>query len=403
MTVGITIKLYKGIGIFGNGLGQNCLMMYDLISKIPWIDKVHLVHFNNDLTLEDLKEIDFLDNYDVVKWRDDESEKIDLLIALGMFPDDLDLSRWKSENLNRRVVTYKGGNSMVLMTEDVIFHRKWLNRNEEDVQKGVVIRSNSVDQVWMVPQQEFHNKQFFEITYKVPVKTVPFVWSPKFIRQAFELKKLKAPTLEIEFDKKDLSFESWRIASMEPNQSVLKNMVPILYIIEHAYSKRPELFKQVNITNAKDFRDNPLLVELVSDLQIQKDGKIGFDPRWTVDSLISLFAEVIISHQWGNPLNYAYLDVVFFGYPLIHNAHLCKDIGYYYEDYNLKDAGDLLIKAMEERKQDAEYMQRNREILTRYRAEYNQAMVNQYGDLIKALWDGPQVNGEYNWKTNLIE
>ena len=401
MVVGVTMKLYKGLNIFGNGLGQNCLMMYDLISKIDFVEKVHLVHFEQGLTEDDIQDLKFLHNYDVVKWRDDETEKIDLLITLGIFPDENDLGRWKSENPDRRVVTYKGGNNMVLLTEDIIFHRKWLNREEENVAKGVVLYSKNVDEVWMVPQQEFHNKDFFELTFKAPSRSVPFVWNPKFIELEYAVKKLKHPDIEIEFDKKN--FDKWRVASMEPNQSILKNMVPILYFMEEAYNRNPDAFRQFNITNASGFVTNPLLIEIVNELNIQKDKKLGFDPRWTVESLLTSFAEMIVSHQWGNPLNYAYLDVVYYGYPLIHNAHLCPDIGYYYEGYKLKDAASMIIKAVDERKQDVDYMHRNREILKRYQADHNPAMVDQYARLIKSLWDGPKVEGEWNWKTNLIE
>jgi hypothetical protein len=401
MTVGITMKIYKDLNIFGNGLGQNALMLYDLISKIDFIDKVHLVHFDRSLKIEDLQNLHFLDNHDVVMWGDEESEKIDLLITLGVFPDEGALKRWKENDPNRRVVVYKGGNNMVLLTEDIIFERKWVQKNDGEVTKSAALYSNNVDEVWMVPQQEYHNKDFFELTFKAPARSVPFVWKPDFVELEFAKKKEKVPYIEIEWDKKD--FNTWRLVSMEPNQSVLKNMVPILFFLEDAYNQRPEVFKLFNITNGTMFRDNPLLIDVVKELNIQKDGKLGFDPRWTVESLLTTFSEMIVSHQWGNPLNYAYLDVVYYGFPLIHNAHLCKDIGYYYEGYKLKDASKMILKAIDERPNDKDYMQRHREILKRYQAKHNQGMVNQYADLIKALWDGPKVEGEWNWKTNLIE
>lgn len=401
MIVGVTMKIYKGLNIFGNGLGQNALMMYDLLSKIDFIDKVHLVHFDRTLEMDDLQELDFLHNHDVVMWGDEEAEQIDLLITLGVFPDENDLARWKSNDPNRRVVVYKGGNNMVLLTEDIIFERKWVQKDDGDIAKSAALFSNNADEVWMVPQQEFHNKDFFEMTFNAPSRSVPFVWKPDFVEMEFQKKKKKVPHLEIEWNKKD--FDTWRIVSMEPNQSVLKNMVPIIFFLEEAYNKRPEAFKQFNITNGNKFRDNPLLIDIVKELQIQKDGKLGFDPRWTVESLLTTFSEMIVSHQWGNPLNYAYLDVVYYGFPLIHNAHLCKDIGYYYEDYKLHDAADLILKAIDEHADNVEYMERNREILKRYQVKHNQKMIDQYGDLIKALWDGPKVEGNWNWKTNLIE
>lgn len=401
MNIGITMKLNKGMNIFGNGLGQNCLALYDTFKKISYVDNVYIVYFEKRLKDEEFQNLKFLDGYDVVHWNDNEVQNIDLLTIVGTHPTSEVLTNWKNKDINRRCIIYKGGNAMALLTEDIIFERKWVDKDEEKLWKGTSIRLDGIDEIWMVPQQEFHNKQFHEITYGVEAKSVPFVWTPKFIEQEYLQKKTLVPELEIEFDNRE--FNGWKVISMEPNTSVLKNMVPILFAIEDAYKKQPDLFEQFNITNAKDFITNELLIAVASDLEIQKNNKLVFDRRWTVSTLISIVGNFVVSHQWGNPLNYAYLDVLYYGYPLVHNAHLCKDIGYYYEDYKLRDAADLMIKAASERREDKHYMKRHRNILKRYMSDHNENMVNQYGDLIKSLWDGPRVEGEWNWKTNLIE
>ena len=395
------MKLYKGMNIFGNGLGQNCLALYDTFKKIPYVKNVYIIYFEERLKDEDFQDLVFLDGYDVVHWNDREVQSIDLLTIVGTHPKSEVLTSWKNKDANRKCIIYKGGNAMALLTEDIIFERKWVDKGKEQVWKGTSIRLDGIDEIWMVPQQEFHNKQFHEITYGVEAKSVPFVWTPKFIEQEFLLKKNLVQDLEIEFDNRN--FEGWKVVSMEPNTSVLKNMVPLLFAIEDAYKKQPDLFKQFNITNAASFIKNELLIAVASDLEVQKHGKLVFDRRWSAATLLSIIGNFVISHQWGNPLNYAYLDTVYYGYPLIHNAHLCKDIGYYYEGYKLRDAADLMIKAAHERREDTHYMERHRNILKRYMSDYNEDMVNQYGSLIKSLWDGPKVEGEWNWKTNLIE
>ncbi|MGF6856516.1 DUF2827 family protein [Paraburkholderia sp. CI3] len=47
--------------------------------------------------------------------------------------------------------------------------------------------------------------------------------------------------------------------------------------------------------------------------------------------------DIVISHQLENPLNYFYLEVRWQGYPLVHNAHLCADLGYYYRDNDVEE------------------------------------------------------------------
>lgn len=397
MNVGITIKTSNSI--FSNGLVQNAIFLYDVLKKIDLIKDVFLIVFDADFN--DTKEqYEYLKGYKVIRW-DKAVENTNILITMGIMPNYKDLKYFKSKK-NTKVIGYKGGNNLILSTEDLLFERKWQQVGKE-IKKDIAYPDNKdiYDEIWMVPQQEYHNKDYFEITYGCPAITIPFIWSPKFIEDEVSLKINQSPEFKIYF--KDKEFEKWRVAAMEPNTSILKNMMPILHSMEWAYTQDSSLFQQFNITNASEFRNHPILITIAKALEINKTGKLGFDPRWSVVTLLGLFAEMIISHQWGNPLNYAYLDVVYYGYPLVHNASMCQDIGYYYPDFELKKAGDLIVYAAKNHKDDLDYMDRNRKIISRY-TSHNQALINQYSDLIEGLFDSSKKPiGSYNWKTNLIE
>jgi hypothetical protein len=398
MTVGITIKTETGL--FANGLGQNAYFLYDVLKNIDSVDEVCLVVFDPSFDSEKLSKAEHLKEYDVVHWHEN-IDNIDVLITMGVMPSDPDLKYFKDRG-NTRVVGFKGGNNLILSTEDLLFEKRWGLRNM-DVTKGIAYpdRLGLYDEIWMVPQQEYHNKDYFEITYGCPAIATPFIWSPKFIEKDVEKIKETSPDFKILFDEKEV--DQWRVACMEPNTSILKNMMPIIHAMEWAYRQDKELFKKFNITNAIEFLDSPIMITIGKALQMNKDKKLTFDKRWRTPSLLGLFSDMIVSHQWGNPLNYAYLDVVYFGYPLIHNAHLCQDIGYYYSDFNLKEAGDLIVHVARTHKENKDYMSDNRKIISRYTAE-NRAMVEQYRNLIEGLFDpSKKPTGNYNWETNLIE
>lgn len=398
MVVGITIKV--DTSLFSNGLGQNAYFLYDVLTQIDSIDEVYLVIFDKSFDSEKLSSIEHFKEYNVVHWHES-IEKIDLLITVGMMPHDKDLKYFKDRG-NTRVVGLKGGNNLILSTEDMLFDKRWGQRNME-VNKGIAYpdRLGLYDEIWMVPQQEYHNKDYYEITYGCPARTTPFIWSPKFIEREVEKLKTDNPDFKILFNEREV--DQWRVASMEPNTSILKNMMPIIHSMEWAYRREKDLFKVFNITNAIEFLDNPILITVGKALQINNDKKLTFDKRWRTPALLGLFADMIVSHQWGNPLNYAYLDVVYFGYPLIHNAHLCKDVGYYYPDFELKRAGDLIVAAAKSHKADPFYMSRNRKIISRYTTD-NKKMIDQYKNLVEALFNPlKRIKGKYNWQTNLIE
>lgn len=399
MTVGITIK--SDTALFANGLGQNAMFLYDILKEIDIIDELCLVVFERSFDSEKLSNTKHFKNYDVVHWHEN-VDNIDVLIVVGVKPSDLDIKRFKARD-NTKAVSLQGGNNLILSTEDLLFERKWGDADKE-IKKSIAYPEirGLYDEIWMVPQQEYHNKDYFEITYDCPAVSTPFIWSPKFIEDhAKELKRV-LPDFKILFqDSKD--FEQWRVASIEPNTSILKNLMPIIHSMEWAYLKEKELFKLFNITNAKEYLNHPILNRIGTVLEINKDKKLVFDARWPISNLLGRLTDMVVSNQWGNPLNYAYLDVVYFGYPLIHNAHLCQDIGYYYPDFELKKAGDLIVHAAKTHKDNLEYMDRNRNIIKRYTVE-NKAMIEQYKNLIEGLFDADKKpKGKYNWKTNLIE
>lgn len=398
MVVGITININSKL--FSNGLGQNAIFLYDVLEKIDSISELCLVVFDKNFNSEKLSALDHLKGYNIVHWHENISN-IDVLITVGVMPSDEDLLKFRNRE-NTKIVGFKGGNNLILSSEDMLFERRWGQIGKE-ITKPIAYPFNKkiYDEIWMVPQQEFHNKDYFEITYGCRAISTPFIWSPKFIEA--EVKKIteKNPDFKILFQ--DKIFDKWKVTSIEPNTSILKNLMPIIHIMEWAYINNKDVFDKFNITNAEEYLNNPILIEIGRYIEINKDKKMVLDKRWPIVYALSFFSNIIISHQWGNPLNYAYLDVVYFGYPLIHNADLCKDIGYYYPNFELKKAGDLLLKVIESHKSDLDYMKRNRNIISRYTLQ-NKDMIKQYENLLLGLYDpSKKINGSYNWKTNLIE
>ena len=97
------------------------------------------------------------------------------------------------------------------------------------------------------------------------------------------------------------------------------------------------------------------------------------------------YADIAVSHQWENPLNYLYFDLAWMGWPIIHNAHLCKDVGYYYEGFNYEEGGRVLSDAILNHDQNHnEYLVKNREAIDRY-LPTNKILQEKYIDLITAV------------------
>jgi len=400
MRIGITIGLIEGHSIFSNGLTQNALSFYDLVSKIKNITNVSLVDLY-ERDWEDYQKFEYLDGYDMEQWDHDMQNKFDVLVCFGITPSIKLVNQFKSVK-NNKVISYKCGNTSLLQMESLIFQNSYKDYILNREQKAPILEPIQFDEIWSIPQQEFHNLQIWEVQHSTRCRIVPFIWSNKFLNQSIDAALKENVNIVPYFDDKCDSIEMWRVATMEPNQNVIKNMYPIIWMFEYANRLQPDLFEKFKITNALEFQKNPYLIKLVHDLSFYQQGKLLLCPRWSVVNLLANEAEAIASHQWGNPLNYAYFDTVYMGYPLIHNAELCQDIGYYYEDWKVKDAGKLLVGACATRKNDIDYTLRNRNILKRYTIE-NEKMISQYEMLFNNLWNKNEIdNAKYDWKTNIL-
>ena len=128
--------------------------------------------------------------------------------------------------------------------------------------------------------------------------------------------------------------------------------------------------------------------------------------RYPIHYILSQMTDIVISHQWENPLNYAYLDVMYLQFPLIHNADMIKDAGYFYPDFEAEKGAELLKHVIENHDNNIDaYNERNEEVMTRYTV-YNEGLVDTYTKLLDNLHAGEnihQLSLEYDWKTNLYK
>jgi carboxypeptidase C (cathepsin A) len=119
--------------------------------------------------------------------------------------------------------------------------------------------------------------------------------------------------------------------------------------------------------------------------------------------MLTQHLDVLLCHQILNPLNYLYLDAAFLGYPVLHNAPMCKDLGYYYEGSDTIDAAKQLDYILTEHDKNIDaYDERNDKVLQRYHAD-NMDIVKTYDKLIENLFNGGNHGLVYNPNTNLYD
>lgn len=365
LNIGITIFIKDKDSIWSNGIQLNALYLVRMLQNSEKIYNVFLLNTSEvkitpDLTwdTEKYKTVPYLD------YRD----KMDVVFILGG-----GLNKENANYLRQRkckVVCYKCGNDYVINMENIIFGRL-----------DQALDWPEVDEVWSIPQLMSTNQHYWRIMQNTEtVRQVPFVWHPMCLDQHVAVLKKKGQ------DAFYTPSETKRISVFEPNVNVVKfAMYPVL-ILEQLHRSHPGLFKKAKITNTQKIRHSKQFTSLMLHLSVVRETLVTFEDRFPVTWFLAEHTDVVLSHQWENPLNYAYLDALYLRYPLVHNAYMVKDAGYYYDHFNVEEGAERLAYALKYHDANLDsYEVKSRKVLWRYHAD-NPEVVKQYDLLIENLF-----------------
>jgi hypothetical protein len=389
--IGITIALNDiKESMWTNGMKLNILMLINLLKKSNKNYEIHLLN---------TKEIDLSNppqhfdgiNVSLLK---DKYKEMDLIISMGAQADFELIREFKHQKPTNKYIGYKCGNNYVLAIEDMLF-KGGSHGMFEDM----------FDEIWYVPQQDYNNSGYYRTLYRANSISVPFLWDNSFLDSS--LKIIASQHEEGRYKKNHLynpTKEKKVIGIMEPNLNTVKTCVIPILVAEESYRSETgkEKIEKLMITNAKDvLSKNPSFTSMIKSLDIFKDNKVSVEHRYQTSFVVSQFIDIVVSHQIMNPLNYLYLDVAYMGYPVLHNAPYCKDVGYYFNESDTRDGAKMLNWILENHDNNLDlYKTRNKQALWRYHVS-NPLILSTYEKLIHNLFNGgnsPDL--KYNPATN---
>ena len=174
---------------------------------------------------------------------------------------------------------------------------------------------------------------------------------------------------------------------MEPNLDVVKFCLYPILIAEQAYRTRPEAIEKLLVANAEKIaQENQFFISLMHHLDLVNNHHAVFVGRYDTPYFLADHTDIVISHQWENPLNYFYLEVCWQGYPLVHNASLCPDLGFYYPGHDLQLGAEQVLKAAEMGADAlAQYQADQRQRIGRFLCD-DASVVKTYHDLLSSLF-----------------
>jgi hypothetical protein len=380
--IGISLLVFDDVNkFFSNGINQNSLYLCELFLNIGFetyfiLNDEFLINLDENI----IKKQFYDERFKYFKYSEILTLNLDVFITLSFSDTNLYIHNYLKYN-NTKLVGYFCGNTYIIDTEKILYNQHRENQGGFDY---FIDNKPRYDVIWSIPQMSGTNLHYWKILYRCDVISVPFVWS----KNAIKLHSIVNNCHENDLLYKVKNNQEKKIAIFEPNISIMKWALPSILITENCYRNNKNI-KHLYITNINsskiiDFNMSQFN-KLLNNIDLVKDKRCSIESRFNTLEFMTKIADVAVSHQWGNPLNYLYLDLAWLGYPIIHNAELCKDVGYYYNGFNYTEGSEILDFAIKNHDNNLDkYLLENRNAIDRYLST-NSFLMKEYENLIKNL------------------
>ncbi|KVD59172.1 hypothetical protein WI87_13970 [Burkholderia ubonensis] len=327
LRIGITIGLHQADeSLWTNGIKQNAVFLAEALRHCPEVTEVMLVN-TTDIPITSALPWDLV-RYPTVTF-DMAKDAVDVLIELGgqIGPEQ---TEYLKQN-GTRLVSYCCGSEYVAAMESILFRKPvW----------GYPFVNQRYDDIWVIPQVAVNSLAYFEVLRRQTCHIVPFVWSPMFL----EHRTRDWPHGGVYQARAGAK----RLSVMEPNLNIVKFCLYPILIAELAYREQPDRIALLQVCNAEPLaKESAEFIGLMNQLDIVRTRRAIFVGRYDTPAFLADCTDVVISHQLENPLNYLYLEVCWQGYPFVHNAVLCRDLGYFYPSHHVKEGARQLIRILQ--------------------------------------------------------
>lgn len=309
--------------LWSNGIGQNIGYLALMFQRMDIIDSVFIVSCPKGNT----HPLGNMFGFPVIPI-DDAVNSLDIIIELGVRITQPHLVRALRQR-GGKLISYIAGNTLVMNLEQ-------LARNTG---AGDWVSPERYDATWITPQNWHTNHGYIKLTMAEKTSMAPHIWDPICLNQAaFQSKRNP-------FYKKPEN-NSWVLGCFEPNINVYKTFHLSLLTAENAYRQRQDLVARMLLFCTYQLRESEHLTSMINALDIGQAKKVFVENRMLLIDVMGPHVQAVLSHQWQNYQNYLYWEVLYLGWPLIHNSTFFQDVGYYYPEFDPIKGGDVLVDAL---------------------------------------------------------
>ena len=311
--------------LWSSGIAQNIVYLALLFQRLPQVESCCLISCPAGAGPDShpLAEMYGLATMSL----QDACQSLDVVIELGARAETEHTGPLRERG--GKLVSYMAGNTMAMNFENLA----------NKVPYGDFINEVGFDAVWITPQHWHMNHAYAAITRTPNCVVAPHIWHPTCLTaSAYQMKTnpfWRPPETQ-----------GWRIGVFDPNINVVKTFHLPLLVSEEAYRQQPELINRVLLFSADHLKGNQHFEQFIAATDLGRAGKVFAEQRHLVGQMMGSHIDAVVTHQWENDLNYLYWDVLYLGWPLIHNSPAFKEAGYYYPAFDPQGGGAVLREAL---------------------------------------------------------
>tara|TARA_B110000305_G_C19444569_1_gene643991 strand:- start:1706 stop:2818 length:1113 start_codon:yes stop_codon:yes gene_type:complete len=361
MKIGITIDF--AVSFWANGMQQNIVFLYNLLSRIPGNECYYLFNETRPHSL----------GYNHKGMKATEASRVgskplDVLIIAGFDLEQESYDGLIKNNPDLKIILIHYGNKLL---DDMSYCLG------PETTVNPVKQPKYISQVWTSPQYSFSHSYLSGYYKTEEVYECSYIWEPLFIQE-----KLKSFNIE----KKPGAQESKKtsVCIFEPNKNLSKNCIVPLSIINYFETHFPGELHSCGVFCTEHLRKKTFFKKYINRLEISnKKDFLYFNDRWSMTEACSKFGEIIVSHQILNDLNYLYFESLYLGLPLVHNSKTLSSYGYYYPEFDVKmGANQIKNVLLNHSSVLSEYKSDNQKLFAKY-SPYSNDNIASYDALIK--------------------
>jgi hypothetical protein len=318
----ITTAIITKERVFTNGLYQNIVVLYRMFNAMGYLP---ILLINEPPTLGTVPDcmldfrIVFVD--ELVK----RSIPIKYLLEIGMSIDAAAKKYMKM--IGARIIKIYLGNILNIDIETSIFYPS------VDFPHHV---ASGTDKILVSPHYGQHSEYAVAVNGEKPQELsqsiAPYVWDPVFLSEGGVLPQWQPPA------------GAETLVIMEPNISFQKTGIIPLLALERWYKKNKGWTGKLLLFNSERVTISPHFQKVYQNrMDLFADGKVELYKRQDIKSVLSAHpTATFLCHQVNNEFNYMFLELMWVGFPVIHNIATWRNFGYYYQGSNLDDLANAL-------------------------------------------------------------